>query len=109
MITTLFFQFGRSERLSYDLLAEKFRIAIESRINNGLPQDSFLLWLLFIGGISVFRSSDETWLYYETGTCLSTLHIDSWSKAKEEIQTFPWINTAHDNAGQRMWQDMLER
>jgi hypothetical protein len=107
MITTLFFQFARSERLSYNLLGKNFRTAIERSPGSGLKQDSFLLWLLFIGGISVLRPTDEKWLQSQIRTCLATLHIENWHQAREEIKKFPWIDTAHDKAGQRLWEATL--
>jgi hypothetical protein len=104
MITTLFFRYARSDRLSYNLLAKKFRAAIERRAINRLRQDSFSLWLLFIGGISLLRATDENWIHTHIRSCLAVLDINTWPQAREQIKEFPWIDVAHDKAGQNLWE-----
>jgi hypothetical protein len=103
-ISTLFFQYGRFERIPYDLLGVRLQKAIDATSRNDQKRESFLLWLLFIGGISVLGNKDRTLLYYQIKTCTSVLNVDNWLAARDEIKKYPWIDKAHDKAGQELWQ-----
>src|SRR5215469_10222024 len=96
LITTFLFRNGRSHPLSYDLLAETLRGAIQDTSNNDLMEETTFLWLLFVGGISVFCDIDRTWLLPRIKTCLINLNIDNWRTARDKIRKFPWIDAAHD-------------
>jgi hypothetical protein len=103
LITTFLFRSGRSQPLSYDLLAAKLRNAIEGTSCNELMETTFL-WLLFIGGISVFGGIDRTWLLPRIKACLINLNIENWRTALGKIRKFPWIDVAHDKPGHELWQ-----
>jgi hypothetical protein len=66
------------------------------------------LWLLFVGGISVFNAIDRVWLLPQITTSLFTLDIGSWSTARDKIRKFPWIDAIHDKLGQELWQAVDE-
>jgi hypothetical protein len=104
-ISTLFFRYGRFERTSYSLLGEKLKKAINAARRNGLERELMFLWLLFIGGISVFKADeDRVWLHHCIKTSALVLNVHNWPTARGEIKNFPWIDKAHDQAGQELWQ-----
>jgi len=78
---------------------------------NYLPQDSesrkILLWVLFIGNSSsVFADIDESWIFPKIAdTCLD-LGPRTWPDIHGVLSQFPWINLAHDNAGQELWKQV---
>jgi hypothetical protein len=104
LVTTLLFQYGRSRRLSYDLLAEKLRNTIESVLSNQLVEETTILWLLFAGGISVFGAPDRAWLIPRIKTLIITLNIDTWRIVRDKIKTLFWIDAAHDKPGKELWE-----
>jgi hypothetical protein len=106
LVTTLLFQYGRSRQLSYDLLAEKLRAAIENALSNKLEETTFI-WLLFSSGISVFGATDWAWLIPQIKALLFTLNINSWRTARDKIKTLPWIDAAHDKPGKELWQAVV--
>jgi hypothetical protein len=107
LVTTMLFQHGRALRLTYDLLAEKLRGAIRDTSTNGPMEETTLLWLLFIGGISVFGPNDRSWLLLQIKKCLFALKISSWEAALDTIKSLPWIDAIHENRGQELWQSVV--
>lgn len=105
-MTTLLFQQGRSQRLSYNLLAGKLRDAIEATSSKSMDKTT-LLWLLLIGGVSVFDAFERTWLLSQIKSCLCILKIDSWQTARDKIQNMPWIDAIHEKPGQHLWEAMI--
>ena len=104
LLMTLLYQYGRLHRGPYDLLADKLRSAATTIFNEGSNADvTLLLWLLFIGGISVFGPVDVPWLHHEIRACLSALQADSWQQVRAAISCLPWINLVHDSAGKDLW------
>jgi hypothetical protein len=69
--------------------------------------ETTFLWLLFIGGISVFGAVGRTWLLPQIKTCLINLSIDNWRTARDTIREFPWIDAAHDELGHELWQAVV--
>jgi len=104
LITTFLFRNGRSQQLSYDLLAEALRDVVKATSSD---EETTFLWLLFVGGISVFGTIDRTWLLPRIRTCLINLNIDDWRTARNKIRQFPWIDVAHDKPGHELWQAVV--
>jgi hypothetical protein len=104
-LTTVLFQHGRSQTISYGILSRNLRRAIEDTSSNEIKESTFL-WLLFIGGVSIFDVTDK-WLLCRIKKCLSTLRIDSWQSAREAVRNLPWIDAFHDKRGQDIWQALV--
>lgn len=103
LMTTLFFQHGRRLRISYALLAKKIRNATETMASQGLMGSTMFLWLLFVGGISVFDAKDRDWLLPRIRECLSIHDIDNWEHARQRIRELPWFNAVHDKPAEELW------
>lgn len=68
-------------------------------------QDSelrLLLWILFIGGVSVWKAGVHRSLISET--CGRLLLYD-WPAIRLDLCRFPWIHALHDVRGQCLWED----
>lgn len=108
LMTTLLFRYKAFRRLSYPLLAERLRNAIDEASSNRLANDPMLLWFLFVGGVSVFMDADtRRWLSPHIKTCLSGLSIDGWPAARNQVRKFPWIDIVHDDLGHELWQAIM--
>jgi hypothetical protein len=108
LMSTIFFNYGKFRRLPYDLLASKLHAAIEKALCNKALEESTILWLLFVGGISIFGADNWAWLSQELKSFLLALNIDSWRTARSRIKSFPWIDVAHDKAGKKLWQALFD-
>ena len=108
LMSTIFFNYGKFRRLPYDLLASKLHAAIEKALCNKALEESTILWLFFVGGISIFGADNWAWLSQELKSLLLALNIDSWSTARSRIKSFPWIDVAHDKAGEKLWQALFD-
>ncbi|KAF1816376.1 hypothetical protein P152DRAFT_389554 [Eremomyces bilateralis CBS 781.70] len=107
LMTTMLFQHGRSQRLSYKLLAMLLRNIFLSPTGELLLEEKTRLWLLFIGGISVFEIKDRDWLVPRIKTSLRNLDVSSWDDALTEIKKFPWIDAFHHGPGQELWKVVI--
>jgi hypothetical protein len=101
--STILFNLGRRKKLPYGLLAGKLRVALMRTSGMASLDNGALLWTLFIGGISVFRGDEETWLmpWIRTTACL--LGITDWQGAKQHLCQYPWIDAFHDEPARRLW------
>lgn len=104
LMTTMLFQNGHSKRISYNILAKRLRNTIESLASIATMEDTTLLWLLFVSGISIFNITGNAWMLPEIKKCTSKLGIESWRTARDRIRTRPWIYAVHDKLGEQLWQ-----
>ena len=105
LLSTVLFQSGQSLRISYKLLAVRVRSLIENSLTKREIDDTMLLWLVLLSGISILNPN-KSWLRPHFKDCLSALKIDSWESARHEIQSLPWIDTIHNKAGQNLWSEL---
>ncbi|KAF2096856.1 hypothetical protein NA57DRAFT_42558 [Rhizodiscina lignyota] len=101
--TTLIFQHGRVQRLTYGLLARELHRAIQETSNTGSVRQATLLWLLFVGGISVFGNPYKAWLMPQIQACLIALQINSWQDVRDILTRLPWIEAVHNRSGEAVW------
>jgi hypothetical protein len=107
LMVTLLFHNGRSRRILYNLLADMLRNAIENISRNQTMPVEVILWLLFVGGISVFDVTDRPWVISQMKACLFALDIDSWPAAREVIRKLPWVDIFHEEIGQSLWKAVV--
>ena len=100
-LTTLFIQIGRRRFLKYGLVGQ----CLKEVIKRGLDEDDndLLLWLLFIGGISVLGGADQPWVVLEILKATSSMDIANWTELHKRLSRFPWINNLHNAAGEALW------
>ncbi|KAH7022070.1 hypothetical protein EDB80DRAFT_1270 [Ilyonectria destructans] len=64
-----------------------------------------LLWLLFVGRVSIFTQTDDSWLIPKVKTTVEALALQSWEDVRRTLAKFPWVDDLHDKAGQSLWQN----
>lgn len=101
LLTTVIYQFN-PRRLTYDLLASRFRSALEKAFSIRSGDEMTSLWLLFIGGITVFQNTEMTWLLSRIRTH-SLFHVDSWEITRKTFGELPWMNAINDRHGYELW------
>ncbi|GFF88991.1 hypothetical protein IFM53868_05688 [Aspergillus udagawae] len=67
---------------------------------------ALLLWILFIGGISVLDIKDCRWLSPLIADLCERLELDSWVVIQRQLSQFPWIFALHEAPGCRLWKDV---
>ncbi|PWY83801.1 hypothetical protein BO94DRAFT_586850 [Aspergillus sclerotioniger CBS 115572] len=67
----------------------------------------FLLWILFISGISVLKLKDYPWLLPLIADTCATLELDSWAVIQQHLSQFPWIFALHDTPGRHLWDAII--
>lgn len=102
LLWTIMFESGRLHRSPYTLLAKRLRDAVDKLLAAGTGANELVLWLLFLGGVSVLRSDDE-WLHGRIKSCAAVLGLPDWHSAREVLRSLPWINLIHDKPAQRIW------
>ena len=108
-MTTLLPEYGREES-SHPLLSDRLESAIQDlHVTFAGTQDSgfsLLLWILFIGGISVLKGKDHRWLILET---CERLDLYDWPAVRRQLCGFPWIYSLHDTPGRYLWENTQRR
>lgn len=89
------------------LLSSVARAAVDNIYHDekGVQEDQeVLLWFLFLGAASVFRSVDHSsWLILKARQTMNALDLSSWVDLQEVLVKFPWVHTLHDKAGWELW------
>ncbi|RDW84448.1 hypothetical protein BP6252_02038 [Coleophoma cylindrospora] len=68
-----------------------------------------LLWLLFIGALSVFSDPDaDAWLKPWLQSEVQSSGVHSWRELREGLKSFLWIDIVHDKPGQRIFDSIVE-
>ncbi|EWC43656.1 hypothetical protein DRE_01543 [Drechslerella stenobrocha 248] len=106
LMTTMLMRAGHA-KVSYSLIARRFRDSVLAVAGLGTGADSqFLLWSLFVGGISVWDvdGEDGAWVFQEMRRCVMVLGVGSWQEVWDTcLFGFPWIRHFHDKAGLELW------
>ncbi|KAF7558920.1 hypothetical protein G7046_g5233 [Stylonectria norvegica] len=101
-ITTLFMQHGQRRFFRYSLVAQALKTVIARSMHE---EDSVLiLWLLFIGGVSVLDEADHFWLLPRITQVTRSVGIASWPQLRSVLIRFPWIDLLHDVPGEALWE-----
>ncbi|EPS44381.1 hypothetical protein H072_1586 [Dactylellina haptotyla CBS 200.50] len=106
VVTTILIR-GNHAKVPYPLLSGLFKSAVERLIARANTHQQFLLWCLFMGGISVWLEEEEGWLFPALRRCTSILKLDSWEAAKSVLADYPWIQYFHDASGEKLWNDAV--
>lgn len=103
VLWTVLFASGKHHRSPYTLLAEKISDAANELVAAGMDGDPLLLWLLFVGGISVISPGKKSWHYPQINRCKSALCLDDWQSARDVLRKLPWISLLHDKPAEELW------
>lgn len=104
-MTTLFLQFDGRRFLRYTLVSRCLKSVIQRGIFE-IDGDS-LLWLLFIGGISVLEETDQRWVILQISHMVRLLGIESWVQLRQTLTQLPWIGAIHDGPGKALWETVM--
>lgn len=109
-ITTLFLQSGGRHFLRYKLVARCLESVIERRLSLDEEDQDIMLWLLFIGGISVLTEEEnDSWLLLRITSVVQMADVKSWTQLQQRLAQFPWISSIHDEPGAALWRTAMAR
>ncbi|KAF2812783.1 uncharacterized protein BDZ99DRAFT_555576 [Mytilinidion resinicola] len=86
------------------LLSQLARSAAEENFDDGRESQELLLWVLSIGGASVFTYTDDAWLAPKLLETTHALSLHTWEDVRRTVVKFPWINALHDNPSQSLYE-----
>jgi hypothetical protein len=95
-------QFGRAQ-VNYPLLSQSFRASCRQEWEESRDVQELLLWMLFIGKITVLKPEDDAWLLPRVTLTIRTLGLKTWTDAYRILGKFPWIGPLHDIPGKALW------
>lgn len=104
-MTTLFLQFDGRRFLRYNLVSRCLGSVIGRMISE--LGDDLLLWLLFIGGISVLEEADQRWVVLQISHIVRLLGFENWGQMRQLLTQFPWIGAIHDGPGKALWDTVM--
>ncbi|KIW10155.1 hypothetical protein PV08_11116 [Exophiala spinifera] len=105
-LTTLFLRRGNRCFLRYRLIAQQLKDIIETGLEG--EHNDLMLWLLFIGGVSVLEDLDQAWLGLRIRQAAQSLEVNSWKGIQLCLTQFPWIGLLHNEAGEALWRRQEE-
>ncbi|OGM47778.1 hypothetical protein ABOM_003239, partial [Aspergillus bombycis] len=68
-----------------------------------------VLWLLMVGGISVFGTSDDEWLKPWLRANSQLCKVKSWPAMRGVLESFMWIGVIHDKPGKALFESALSQ
>lgn len=89
--------------MQHPLLYEIARLATRDYFEDEQKNQELLLWILFIGGVSIFRLSDDAWLFPEITQIMCALDLRTWEGVSQKLVKFPWVHAVHDKSGRALW------
>jgi hypothetical protein len=108
-MTTLLPEYTR-DGSSCPLLSDRLGSAVQDLCVTASESSDFdsplLLWILFIGGISVLKIKDYRWLPPLIADTCEKLELDNWAVIQRQLSQFPWIFALHEAPGHRLWEDV---
>ncbi|KNG82944.1 hypothetical protein ANOM_009464 [Aspergillus nomiae NRRL 13137] len=66
-----------------------------------------VLWLLIVGGISVFSTADDAWLKPWLRANSQLCKVNSWPAMRDVLESFMWIGVIHDKSGKDLFESAL--
>lgn len=103
-LTTFVIRSGPRRFLQYQLVGE----CLNNVARRGLPDEhrDVLLWLLFVGGISVLSGPGLGWVAPRISQEAKLLNIATWESVQACFKeaSLPWIDALHDEPGIALWQ-----
>jgi hypothetical protein len=105
-LTTLFLRRGDRCFLRYKPVAKHLTCVVDTGLDE--EHNDLMLWLLFIGGVSVLGDLDTTWLSMRMRHAAQSLNLTSWKGIQLCLVQFPWINVLHNEAGEALWKQLEE-
>lgn len=106
-LTTLFIQYGGRRFFRYSLVGDKLKGVVRRGLKK--KDNSAMIWLLFIGGVSVLGESDHDWLLPRISHVARSMDIESWPQLEHLLVQFPWISPLHDELGEALWMAVKTR
>ncbi|KAJ0418378.1 hypothetical protein BJY00DRAFT_324894 [Aspergillus carlsbadensis] len=77
------------------------------KANQAEQQSKILLWCCVIGGICSDATPDiRAWFVAQARAYCRVLDIASWSAFLDFMQSFSWLDSASDKAGEMLWAEM---
>ncbi|KAK6519943.1 hypothetical protein TWF506_000237 [Arthrobotrys conoides] len=105
LVTTILIRKGYN-KLSYPFLARLLHDSISKITEDPSVCNGFLLWLLFMAGISIFDVKDDVWLQLLLKNHISHMELESWQSVKIILREYPWIDYFHDEPGLEIWETL---
>ncbi|KAK6539159.1 hypothetical protein TWF694_009403 [Orbilia ellipsospora] len=109
MMTTMLIRSAHHEKLCYLLIANLLKSAIDALLYDPKTDQAFLLWLLFMAGISVPDVQYDEWLLPQIKKCADKLDLDTWVSANQSLTVYPWIRLFHQAPGEELWNNAMEQ
>ena len=96
-----------ADQVRYELLAKLLKRAIERYNVTTIKHWKFLLWSVFAGRVSIFRSDEDTWVVPMLATIVQHLEIASWDQARRILDGYCWIRVTHDRVAIKILEQVV--
>jgi hypothetical protein len=66
-----------------------------------------IIWLLMVGGISIFTASDDRGLKHSLQEHVVICKVKSWGEMRDILKSFKWIDLLHDGPRKHIFDSIL--
>jgi hypothetical protein len=106
-MTTLMPEYNAHSKYNYNLLAIRFRSALQTYAATTERNNGIFLWALFVGFASILDHSVHGCLASMVGELCVLLGLHSWADVRFILNQYPWISILYDTSGLKLW-NMIE-
>ncbi|KAI0884091.1 uncharacterized protein GGS22DRAFT_189221 [Annulohypoxylon maeteangense] len=89
-------------RMSYPHFSALYKDCLMKTAVSDIPPQ-LRLWLLMVGGVSVFTRADEEWLRPWLRAIMNLCDIELWTEMQDILDSFMWIGLVHDELGKEVF------
>ncbi|KIW61931.1 hypothetical protein, variant [Exophiala xenobiotica] len=79
---------------------------LHSKLVDG-ASSQIMLWLLMVGAVSAFTTSDHPWLMVCLRKHMDKCQVKSWNRMREVLKSFMWVGLLHDKPGKEVFDSVL--
>lgn len=106
-MTTLLPEYGLNV-FKYTLLSNKLKRALLDFEATTTRDRKFMIWAIFVGGISVLRTGDNLWLLRLLADHCEHQEPGTWPHVYRVLCEWSWIHALHDAPGRTIWEQMWQ-
>lgn len=102
----IFVQWARM-RAPHQHLCDLYEECLQHMRSTGQASPHAMLWLLFIGHVSIFPADGELWLVPCIRDTIRACGFKTWEEVQDSLNNYLWIDHVHRESGKAIFEQAL--
>ncbi|KAK4936665.1 hypothetical protein LTR10_022517 [Elasticomyces elasticus] len=94
-------------RLPYVYFPSVYKKCLRHPNLTNVASPRLMLWLLMVGAVSAFNTSDHPWLQDCLRQHMGICQLRSWDELRSVLKSFMWVGLVHDKPGKDVFDAVL--